>query len=74
MLRQQAEMDARSLARCTGRVFDEASVKAIVDAQHAGYRYTFLVYGMKNASFINVVRAMSPDAVGRVADRAAGLS
>jgi len=54
MLRQQAEMDARSLARCTGRVFDEASVKAIVDAQHAGYRYTFLVYGMKNASFINV--------------------
>jgi hypothetical protein len=74
LLLQQAEMDARSLATASGRSFDAAQTAAIVTAQHAGYRHTFLVYGMKNASFAEALKKISPDGFARVTERAASLS
>ncbi len=74
LLGQQAEMDARSLALATGRAFSASETAAIIAAQRAGYRYTFLVYGMKNTSFVQVLQAMSAAWAGRVAERASSLS
>jgi hypothetical protein len=74
LLLQQAELDAKALAGAAARTFDEAENAAIVKAQHAGYRYTFLVYGMQNPSFIAVMTAMSADGAARVRERAKTLS
>jgi hypothetical protein len=74
LLLQQAEMDARSLGLAAGRTFGQEETGAIVRAQHAGYRHTFLVYGMKNSSFVETVMLVSPHGAARVAERALTLS
>lgn len=74
LLKAQAEMDARSLPAATGRTFDEGETKRIIAAQHAGYRHTFLVYGMTNATFLENLAKISKDAVSRVTHRAQELA
>jgi hypothetical protein len=74
LLKSQAEMDARSIAGAAGRAFDEAQIKRLIDAQHSGYRHTFLVYGMSNPTFLENLARISKEAVSRVTHRAEELS
>ena len=74
LLLQQAGMDVRALAEATGRTFDTDQIAAITKAQHAGYRYTFLIYGMSNPSYVESMNKMSPSGAARVKEKAASLS
>jgi hypothetical protein len=74
LLKSQAEMDARAIAKALGRGFDDEQTTRIVAAQHRGYRHTFLVYGMTNATFLENLAKISTDAAHRVSHKAAELS
>ena len=74
LLSSQAQMDARSFATATGRKLDDAQIRTLVQAQHKGYRHTFLVYGMTNPSFLETLAKISKDAASRVSHRAEELS
>ena len=74
LLKQQAEMDVRSLVRASGRSLDDGQAARVVASQHAGYRHTFLVYGMTNPSYVSVMTRMWPEGAAAVAKRAAELA
>lgn len=74
LLAQQAEMDVASLARAVGRTFDAAQEAALRASQHAGYRHTFLIYGMKSPSYVSAMTKMWPEGAARVAARVATLA
>ena len=74
LLSSQAQMDARSFASATGRKLDDTQIRTLVQAQHQGYRHTFLVYGMTNPSFLETLAKISKDAASRVSHRAEELS
>jgi hypothetical protein len=74
LLKSQAEMDARAIARALGRTFDADQTTQIVAAQHRGYRHTFLVFGMTNPTFLETIAKISTDATHRVSHRADELS
>jgi len=74
LLRAQAEMDGRAIARATGRTFNTDQTSQIVAAQHRGYRHTFLVYGMMNPTFLEDFAKISSDAAHRVSHKAKELS
>jgi len=69
LLLAQAKLDVPSLSAVTGRAFTEAETAEIVAAQHRGYRQTFLVSGMQAPAFIEYMKKISTDAVGRIAAR-----
>lgn len=73
LLDSQSKMDIGSLEKAAGRKFSEVEAKAIVSAQHGAYRNTFLVLGMENRMFVDVVRKISPSDGAAIATRAAGL-
>lgn len=64
----------RSLARATGRKLEEPEALRLIDAQHRGYRHTFLVYGMTNATFLENLSKISQDAVHAVTHKARELA
>lgn len=72
LLAAQAKMDVGNLARATGR--DLADPTAVETAQHAAYRNTFLVSGMRNRQFIEYATKLSPAGAQKIADRAATLA
>lgn len=74
LLRAQAEMDVRSLARATGRTLDAAQVDAVASAQHAGYQRTFLWYGMTNGTFTEACGRLGASGAERVRRRAAVMA
>ena len=74
LLAAQAKMDVESFAKATGRKPGDAESEAIMKAQHAAYRNTFLVMGMQNRMFTDVVKTLSVEDARRVAARAASLS
>ncbi len=74
LLAQQSKMDVASLERATGKQFSSEQQEAILRAQHAAYRNTFLVLGMHNRMFVDVIHTISPDGAKRVADAAERLS
>lgn len=74
LLRAQAEMDVGSLASATKRCFDEEESAAIVASQHAGYRRTFLVAGMTNATFASHLETMWGEGAARVREKAERLA
>jgi hypothetical protein len=74
LLKAQADMDVRALERATGRTLDPQEAAAVAASQHRGYRHTFLVYGMTNASFLEDLAKISPAAASQVSHRAAELS
>jgi hypothetical protein len=73
LLKSQSEMDERTLERAAGRTFSPGEKTAIVDAQHAGYRRTFLTYGMTNPMFARHLETISPSGAKRVHARAIEL-
>jgi hypothetical protein len=70
LLLEQAKMDASILPKVIGRDLSPAELDAVVKNQHAGYRKTFLVYGMTNASFKETTSAIAPAWGGPIADKA----
>jgi hypothetical protein len=74
LLDAQANMDVDSLSKATGRTFSESERATIHKAQHAAYRQTFLVAGMVNRQFANILEKISPEGAKRVAEVAAALS
>lgn len=74
LLLQQAEMDVASLSSLTGKSYDADGSAAIKRSQHAGYRKTFLWYGMTNTTFVGYMQRMSAEGASRVAARAKELS
>lgn len=74
LLAQQAEMDVRSLAKALGKTFDADQQEKLRASQQAGYRHTFLVYGMRNPSYVAAMRKMWLEGAERVAARAATLA
>lgn len=73
LLLTQAKMDADSLAAVLGRPLAESEREDVVTAQHAGYRRTFLIYGMAHRSFQQVLTNLSPEGAARVAQKARSL-
>lgn len=73
LLRQQAEMDARGLVGALGRTFTPAQTDRLIASQHAGYRRTFLTYGMTNRTFVELVTRLLPSSTARLQKRVADL-
>jgi hypothetical protein len=61
LLAMQAQMDVETLAEALGRVFTEEQAAAIVEAQHRGYRRTFLVAGIRTPRFAKVLTTLAPE-------------
>jgi hypothetical protein len=74
LLAQQARMDEKSFASAAGRKLADVEAAAVTRAQHTAYRNTFLVLGMRNPVFMNVLEILSSDGARRVADKVATLS
>lgn len=70
----QAKMDLPSLETAAGKKFSTEQGADIVRVQHEAYRNTFLVLGMQNRMFGNIVKTISPDGARRIAERAASLA
>lgn len=73
LLKQQADLDVPSFERAVGRTFDPAQQKRIAEVQLAGYRKTFLWYGMTNPTFVEYVRQLSSAKAAAIAERARQL-
>lgn len=73
LLAQQAELDVPSFSRAVGRTFSESEQKRIVETQLAGYRKTFLWYGMTNPTFVEYMNQLSPTKAAEIAERARRL-
>jgi hypothetical protein len=71
LLRQQAEMDLRALDAHSGRPLPPEQAEQVVHSQHRGYRRTFLVAGMTNKAFADIVKKMSVNGAAQVVARAA---
>jgi len=54
-------MDLETFELAVGRTLDDASRATLVAAQHAGYRRTFLVAGLRNHLFVRWTRQMRAD-------------
>ena len=74
LLAAQAKMDLTSFERAAGKTLASEHGEALVRAQHSAYRNTFLVLGMKNPMFTNIVQTIAPERAKAIADRAATLS
>ena len=74
LLSQQAAMDKNSLANALKREFTSEESERIVQAQHQGYRQTFLISGMVNPNFVKVLKHMDADGASLVAQKATSLS
>jgi hypothetical protein len=66
LLKQQAEMDVKAIGARYNREFSEEERAKILGSQHQGYRNTFLLAGMNNKMFREIVARIHPDALGRV--------
>lgn len=73
LLLAQAKLDLASLSAVTKRTFSEREAEALVAAQHAAYKKTFIYYGMTNEGFAKVTRKLSPAKASVVAERAAAM-
>jgi hypothetical protein len=61
LLESQAKMDLETFETAIGRTLDDGARAALVSAQHAGYRRTFLVAGLRNHQFVRWTRQMRED-------------
>lgn len=74
LLGTQTHMDIESLERAVGHTYSADERKTIATGQHAAYRQTFLISGMINRQFMNVLDTLSPTGAKRVAERVASLA
>ncbi|MRG90390.1 diiron oxygenase [Polyangium spumosum] len=74
LLAAQAKLDVQTLSGALERTFSDAEAGAIVASQHRSYRYTFLVSGMLNKTFLELMTLISPSAAARIKQKAELLS
>lgn len=74
LLAAQAKMDVESLSAAIGRPLGEKESADILRAQHSAYRSTFLVLGMTNRMFVDILGELSPEGAARVAALAKTLT
>ncbi|MFV8749858.1 diiron oxygenase [Nannocystaceae bacterium ST9] len=74
LLAGQAKLDVESLAHATGRSFTPAQADRIAAAQHAAYRTTFIVMGLRNRMFMDYMNKLDPAQATKLSLKAAGLA
>ena len=72
LLAQQSRMDADAFAR-KFQLPEEEHLR-LVRSQHQGYRNTFLLAGLSNKMFREIIAKVHPDALGRVAAKAVSFA
>jgi hypothetical protein len=72
-LQQQAEFDAASFERATGRILVAEQRAQFLNVQHQALRWTFLGSAMRNRNFLQAIGAVSEPARERVAGAAAAF-
>ncbi len=60
LLLQQVDMDIESLQEASGRSLQPAEHEAVRRSQQSSYRLDFLVMGMQNPLFLDVVESLAP--------------
>ncbi len=65
-LKQQAELDLRSLERSIGRTLSERDGRQFLEVQHRALRWTFLGSAMTNRNFLAVLARIGDEAAARV--------
>jgi hypothetical protein len=73
LLEAQARLDVESLERAASKTYAEPLREKIADRQYHAYRNTFLVSGMENKQFVDIVRTLSPEGARGIADKAASF-
>lgn len=66
LVKQQASMDCQSLQQAVGREFSPAELTDFMLNQHQSYRKDFVLAGVQNASFKQVLLDLSTQDAGRV--------
>lgn len=74
LLKAQVDMDLESLERLAGRKLPDQVKNGIRAAQHRAYRYTFLVSGLRNSKFREMVATLTKNGTGKIEAAAAALS
>lgn len=74
VLRRQAELDVLTLGDARGRPLAPGESEAVVAAQVAAHRKTFLTVGIVNAAFVYAMRTLGPTAPSMLAGVVSALS
>lgn len=74
VLRRQAELDVRTLEDARGRPLAPGEGEAVVAAEVASHRKTFLTVGIVNAAFVYAMRTLGPTAPSMLAGVVSALS
>lgn len=74
VLRRQSELDVQTLEATRGSPLAPPDRAAVVDAQLAALRSTFITFGIVNAAFVYAMRALGPTAPATLAGVASALS
>ena len=64
IVQMQAKADAEYFAQVAGRVFDESQARAIHTTMLAAYRWQYIVSGVQDARFLEVLGSMINPAQG----------
>ena len=73
LLRGQAEMDARTLARRIGRNLTEAETADVAALRHQAYRRMFLWMGLTHPTFMKLAQQLDGEVAAQLIERAQGL-
>ena len=74
VLRRQAELDVQTLEELRGKPLSASDRTAVVAAQVAAHRKTFLTVGIVNAAFVYAMRTLGPTAPSMLAGVVSALS
>ena len=74
LLSQQADLDIDSLARVTGRRFEDGERSEIKQHTLRAYRWTFLVSGLEHPKFVQIVSELTRDGRAKLEAAARALS
>ena len=74
VLRRQAELDVATIEDVRGAPLSVGDRQAVVVAQVAAHRKTFLTIGIVNATFVYAMRTLGPTAPAMLAGIVAALS
>lgn len=74
LLGMQAALDVDSLAHAAGRSFSPEQSQRIIAAQHAAYRNTFIIMGLRNRMFVDYMTRLSASQAAKIARKAESLA
>ena len=74
LLKSQADMDAATFERATGRSLNDKERAAFIAVQHRNYREMFLNAGLNHKTFVETLAELDPSSRQRVSTHAAAFS